>query len=280
MLGGKPPRRGGRLTQPRREATTQPESSGQLLALIGVGFLVLGTVAGFAVGMDQQLRGGILVQRAEAIARPDWVSLGELPGHVPAAFLAVVNTGFEASGRLPGRGEGKTVSRELVRQIHLLGEGLTGEARELVMAPVLERRATESDLLELYLNRVYLGSTQEFEIYGIYHGSREYFGKDPWELTLSEAATLAGILLDPRIVRPDDVPGAIGARRNEVLHALTIVGAITAEEYSSAVQERLGFQPGISELPMSRRLPLASDTGVIRLPPEYRPNPTNPTAPE
>jgi membrane peptidoglycan carboxypeptidase len=280
MLGGRPPRRGGRLTHAQREAAGLPESSGQLLALVAVGCLVLGSVAGFAVGMDRQLRGGLLVQWAEAVGRSDWVSLDELPPHVPDAFLAVVDPRFETSGRFPGRGEGKTVPRELVRQIHLLGDGFRGEAKELVMAPVLEQRATERDLLELYLNRVHLGGTQDFEIYGVYHGAQEYFGKDPRELTLSEAATLAGILLEPRIDRPDEVSGAIGARRSEVLRGMLSSGRITPAEYAASIQERLGFQPGISEMPMSRRLPTTSDTMAIRLPPEYRPLPPTPTESE
>jgi hypothetical protein len=54
-------------------------------------------------------------------------------------------------------------------------------------------------------------------------------------------------------------------------------GRITLEEYAAAIEERLGFQPGISEMPMSRRLPTVRDTAVIRLPPEYRPLPAAPT---
>jgi hypothetical protein len=248
----------------------------QLLLVVVLGALVLGAVGGFAWALDRQVRGGILRQRAEAMARPDWVALESLPAYVPRAFLAVVDPEFEAAGALRSRDEGNTVARELVRTVHMLQGNLGGEARELVMAPVLERRASKRDLLELYLNRVYLGVANDFPVYGLFHASREYFGKDPPELTLSEAATLAGLLLEPRIERPEQRPGAVGIRRNEVLRALATQGLITQEQWAEAVNDRLGFQPGITEIPMSRRIGTDRDTMVIRLPPEYRPQPEDP----
>jgi membrane peptidoglycan carboxypeptidase len=257
MLGGKPPARGGKLT--RREAvppSPRPQGAHELLIVVAVCCLVLGGVLGFTAAMDRQLRGGLLRQYAEAATRPDWVPLAELPPDVAAAFLAVVDPGFEEGGSLRARDEGNTIPRELIRQIHLLGSGLADEAKELVMAPVLEGRATKSEILELYLNRVQLGSTGDYPVYGVYHAAREYFGKDPRELTLSEAATLAGILLEPRIDEPQQKAGAVGIRRNEVL---------SVQQYQAAVAERLGFQPGIAQMPMSRRLPAPTDTVATRL---------------
>jgi membrane peptidoglycan carboxypeptidase len=281
LLGGKPPKRGGRLTGPRRDVTTPlPDNWRQLLVLVAAGFLVIGGVAGFAYGMDRQLRGGILLQRTEAMTRPDWVPIEEIPPYVPEVFLAVAERGGVVTGRFRGRNEGRTVSRELVRQIHLLGDGLTAQAKELVMSPVLERRTLDQDLIELYLNRVELGEIRGNKVYGIYHASREYFAKDPRELTLSEAATLAGLLLEPRINTPSEVPGAVGVRRNEVLRGMVDIGAIASRDYSAAIQEPLGFQPGIRSVSMTRVLPAPEDTAVIRLPPEYRPEPEDSAAAE
>jgi membrane peptidoglycan carboxypeptidase len=271
MLGGKPPRHGGRLTNPGRERTSPPGSWKQLLTLVVLGSLVIGGVMGFALRMNQQIRGGILRQRAEAITRPDWVPMNDLPEYVPPAFLTVVDPGVESTGRFRGRNEGRTIPRELVRQIHLLGNNLSGEARELVMAPVLQRLTSEEELAELYLNRVELGYEAGIPVYGVYHAAQEYFHKDPRELTLSEAATLAGLLLQPRIRQPADVPGAVGVRRNEVLKAMLENGAITPDDYTAAVGERLGFQPGLAGAPMTRSLPSEADTSVIRLPPQYKP---------
>jgi len=277
MLGGKPPRRGGRLTNAHSERAQPPESWGQLLLLVALGCAVIGGVLGFAVGMDRQLRGGILRQQTEAIARPDWVPIGELPAYVPTAFLTVVDPGVESTGRFRGRNEGLTIPRELVRQIHMLNDGLAGDARELVMAPLLQRLAPDRELLELYLNRVALGFGADLPVHGVFHASLEYFGKDPRELTLSEAATLAGLLLEPRIQRPADVPGAVGVRRNEVLRMMLSLELISSGEYAAAIEERLGFQPGLAASPMTRELPTSLDTSVIRLPAEYRPVPEDTT---
>jgi membrane peptidoglycan carboxypeptidase len=235
-------------------------------ALIGV--LVLGVVIGFALAIDREVRGGILRQRLEAMQRPDWVELRELPAYVPEIFLAVVDPGFGQTGTIRTRaGRSTTIPRELVREVHLLGSGLRGHARELVMAPVLEQRASRDQVLELYLNRVYLGEANGMPVYGLYHAAHDYLGKEPSQMTLSESATLAALLLEPRIPDPDAQPGAVGVRRNEILRSLLLEGAISQEQYQEAISEALAFQPGLRKVPMTRRLPLPADTLVIRLPP-------------
>jgi hypothetical protein len=263
------PRRGGRLSRPHGERQQANISSHALVVLIA-GFLVLGVVAGFAWQLDRQLSAGLLQQRAEAMQRDDWVPLETLPEVVVSVFVNVVDPGFDAGRTLRRpRDEEQAIPRHLVRHIHLLGTGMGSRARELVMAPVLEQRLSKQQQLELYLNRVYLGRLQDFPIHGLHHGALEYFSKVPQELTLSEAATLAGLLLKPMIERPEERPGAVGARRNEVLRALLDRGEIEPEHFAQAIAERLAFQPGLREFPMSRRL--RADTAVIRLPPQYRP---------
>lgn len=280
MLGGRPPRRGGRLTNPGRERRAAPEHASQILSMTMIGALIIGVVAGFAFRMDRQIRGGILQQRAEALDRPDWVSLDDLPRHVAAAFRIVLDPGTDLQKIVRGGYGNSGITYELVRDVHMLGKGLRAEARELAMAPALERHLDERELFEFYLNRIALGTIDDYPIFGLYHAAVEYLAKAPVDLTLSEAATLAGILLAPRIERPDAVPGAMGIRRNEVLSALLAVGEITQEEYEQAIAEPLGFQPGLTEIPMSRRLPSPEDTVVIRLPEEYRPQPDTVTVAE
>ncbi|MBA2670488.1 MAG: transglycosylase domain-containing protein, partial [Gemmatimonadetes bacterium] len=138
-----------------------------LVLLLGLAAFIVAGVAGFGWALDRQVRGGILQQRSEAVNRPDWVRLQQLPPHVTRAFLAVVDPGFMEEGRLRAGGGGTTLSRELVRQVHLLPGSLTGEARELMMGPVLENRTSKASLLELYLNRVYLGQEHGEAVYGI-----------------------------------------------------------------------------------------------------------------
>lgn len=272
MLGGKPPKRGGRLSQPQpRRRERRPISS--FVPLLAVGLFIIGSVAGFGWALDRQIRGGILEQREEAIVREDWVQLDELPPYVVQTFLGVVDPAFMGGGVLRTGESGTTVSRELVRQVHLLPASITGEARELLMAPVLENRTSKESLLELYLNRVYLGVDGGFPIFGIHHAANEYLEKAPEELSLSDAATLAGLLLHPRIEEPSMMAGAVGIRRNEVLRMLLREGLISSDDYERAVSEPLGFQPGLDQLPMSRPLNWGHEEEIIRLPEAYRPRP-------
>jgi membrane peptidoglycan carboxypeptidase len=273
LLTGKPPRRGGRLTRREREASAAPEAASQILLILVLGCLVLGVVIGFGWGMDRQLRGGLLRQQAEAAQRPDWVPLETLPAYIPRAFITVVDPAFEEAGTFRGRGVRTTIPRELVRQIHLLSGGLPDDAKELVMAPVLTRRASKREMLEMYLNRVQLGTADESPVYGLYHAANDYMGKEPQQLTVGEAAALAGLLLDPRIERPQEKAGAVGIRRNEVLRALLSAGEISQAQYAEATGERLPFQPGLTDRPMTRWIPTDLDTAVIRLPQQYRPSP-------
>lgn len=275
---------GGRAPRARHEGRLlargqrQPGPGSKPVVVIILGCLIVGAIAGFGYSMDRQLRGGLLAQRAEAAQRPDWVSMESLPPHVPQAFLTVVDAGFTAGNRGRDPGERSSLPRDLVRQVHMLQPGVSGNARERIMAPVLSQHLTDRDLLELYLNRIYLGESKGYDVYGIYYAADEYFGKQPSDLTVGEAATLAGLLLPPRIADPAERAGAVGVRRNEVLRSMLRNEEITEQQYQQAIGERLAFQPGIGEMPMSRRLLSADDTAVIRLPPAYRPLPPDSTA--
>ena len=248
------------------------------MAVVAIALFVVGLVGGYAWALDRELRGGILAQRVEAIARPDWVALEELPAHVPRAFLAVVEPELIAGGEMLPGADGPALARELVRQVHLLPRSVAGVSRQRLMAPVLEQRLSPRQLLELYLNRVHLGQAQGYPIYGIHNAAREYFEKEPQQLTLGEAATLASLLLEPRIVEPSTRVGAVGARRNEVLRVMRLGELISDQEYLAAIDEPLGFQPGLAQMPMSRPLDWADPADPIRLPPAWRPSPPDSTA--
>lgn len=274
-LGGEPPRRRVKWSRKRGLPESTPQAS--TLAVLGIGLFIIGGVAGYGWALDREIRGGILRQRAEAEGRPDWVDLRALPSYVPEAFLAVVEPQLLTDSRLRAPAEGPSVARELVRQVHLLPGSLAGESRERLMGPVLEKRIGRAGMVELYLNRVYLGRAQGYPVYGIYHASREYFEKLPEDLTLAEAATLAGLLLDPRITDPANRVGAVGARRLEVLRVMLAGGLITDEGFREALSEPLGFQPGLEQMPMSRPATWGAPESPIRLPPDRRPSPVDST---
>lgn len=270
LLGGEAPRRGGRwkgggAAKPRPDAAT-------VLSSLALALFVIGLAGGYGWAQDRQIRGGVLRQAAEAQTRPDWVALDELPAHVPQAFIAVVEPAIARQSRLRTGESGTTLARELIRQVHLLPAGVRGEARALAMAPLLEQRASPARTLEIYLNRVELGSARGHPVHGVWHAAREYFDKDPGTLTLSEAATLAGMLLEPRIEDPQRQVGAVGARRNEVLEVLLRGGVITGDAYRLAIEEPLGFQPGIGDMPMTRPADWGSQREPIRLPEALRPS--------
>jgi membrane peptidoglycan carboxypeptidase len=249
----------------------------EMLALLAVGFLVLGGLIGLGWQMDRQLRGGLLLQRAEAAKRTDWVPIGALPAFVPQAFVAAVDPDFGARGALDVGTEQPSLARELVRQVHEL-HGVVGRAKELIMAPLLEHELAPQPLLELYLNRVALGEENGWQVYGISSAAQEYFAKKPAQLTLSEAATLAGLLLEPRLVTPAALPGAAGIRRNEVLRQMLADRTITPEAYQAAIREPLAFQPGQRQAPMTRPLDWASEPAVLRLPDSLQPRPDSAAA--
>jgi membrane peptidoglycan carboxypeptidase len=247
--------------------------NGALVLLLTITVLTVGGLGSFAWMMWKRLDAGLLAQREEARRRADWVRIDELPRFIPDAFAAVVDTSsFE---RVPPeeRSRGPMLSRDLVRQVHRLGSGgLGGEARELVMTPLLENSMSRRGLFELYLNRISLGRTGDWPVFGIHHGAREYFGKDARRMTLGEAATLAGILLAPRLETPEASPGAVGARRNEVLRRMLEAGKIDEGALRAAAAEPLAFQPGADYTPMARPIGWDQPPQVIQLPQELRPS--------
>jgi membrane peptidoglycan carboxypeptidase len=277
-LGGEPPRRRGRWRGP--EERVDPGARRRLLAAFALGLFVLGGVAGYAWGLDRQIRGGILRQRAQEVRRSDWVPIRSLPSYVPDAFAAVVEPTLLRRGGLDVSGGGTSMARELVRQVHLLPASPPGELEELAMAPVLEKHLRPVGLVELYLNRVYLGRSMGAPVYGVWHAAREYFDTEPSQLTLGQAATLAGLLLEPRIEDPDQRVGAVGVRRNEVLKVMLSGGLITPAQYAAAVAEPLAFQPGLEQMPMSRPADWGAPPSPLRLPPNLRPVPKDSTTEE
>jgi hypothetical protein len=269
-LGGAP--RSGKWIKQREETRVGGRYQGSLMAIGVLGVLALVGVGSYLAWADTQLRGGLLKQEAEARQRPDWVPLAELPQYARDAFAAVSDT-TSFSRRSQRRGEPlPSASLEMVRQIHRLGPGLADEARGQTLAPLLEQHTSPNRLLELYVNRVYMGRTENWPLYGVQHASQEYFGKDARRLTLSEAATLAGILLPPRLQDPEAEPGAVGTRRNEVLRILLKTGKIDEAAYRAGRAEPLAFQPGEDYAPMSRPPDWrTTEVPVIRLPEELRP---------
>jgi hypothetical protein len=123
-------------------------------------------------------------------------------------------------------------STQLARQM-LCGSKtriLKRELLELRTAIQLERRFSRDELLNIYLNREYFGP----RIYGAEEASRRYFGKRAGDLSIAEAALLAGLIKSPARFSPIQHPDQALARRNEVIDAMLHRGSIRPEEAESA----------------------------------------------
>lgn len=265
-LGGAPKTgRWTRDTPERRRLGGEHRASLILLLVIGA-FVVVG-MGIFAFMASQRLDRGVMGQYRQALRRPDWVRLNQLPPYVTNAFLAVVDTSSFQRLSPYGRQDRPRLSVDLVSQVHRLRRGPADQAWRAFMVPLTEARLSRRAMLEYYLNRIYLGRAGDWRIYGVQHAAEEFFGKNARELTPGEAATLAGMLMPPRVNNPEASPGAVGARRNEVLRRMLEAGTIDRATYDQAVREALGFQPGIDYAPMTRPADWGQEPEVIRLPP-------------
>jgi penicillin-binding protein 1A len=152
-----------------------------------------------------------------------------------SAMLANIRNGRAAQG-------GSTITQQLARQSFLtLDKTLHRKLQELILASRIERMYSKRQILELYLNKVYFGDG----LYGVEAASRGYFGKHASELSVAEAALLAGLVKSPSSYAPTvSQPRAI-ARRNIVLQAMYDSGAIDRATWQTARSSKLALHDGL-----------------------------------
>ncbi|MEO0987662.1 MAG: transglycosylase domain-containing protein [Cyanobacteria bacterium J06639_14] len=150
---------------------------------------------------------------------------------------------------------GSTITQQLARSVYREYVGTEDSAgrkvREAVVALKLETVYSKRDLLLFYLNRVYLGGN----LYGFEDASQFYFDKSAADLTLSEAATLVGILPAPNAFNPVTDYDAAVAYRNRVLDRMTALGMVSAEEARRARRSRIEISPKARKELQSIRAP-------------------------
>jgi penicillin-binding protein 1A len=145
---------------------------------------------------------------------------------------ALVHNVTNFGGPLHG---GSTITQQLAWNLFLTHEQtVSRKLKELVLTLRLERSFSKDEILELYLNEIYFG-----DVYGVETASRYFFGKSAAEVSLSEAAVLAGVPKHPARYSPKRNPERAKARRNVVLNAMLETGAITQSQYEQAVAEPL-----------------------------------------
>jgi penicillin-binding protein 1A len=178
--------------------------------------------------------------------------LDALPEYVPAAFIAIEDQQFYRHfGFNPLRmgqalynnwrakritGGGSTITQQLAKNLFLSPEqNMRRKAQELILAVWLETKFTKDEILALYLNRVYFGAGA----YGIEAASQRYFDKEAKELTLGEAALLAGLLKGPSRYSPLSDNDRAARRATVVLNEMVESGVITPEERAGALKQRV-----------------------------------------
>jgi penicillin-binding protein 1B len=196
----------------------------------------------------------------------DVVRLGDLPrtlihavlaaedarfySHHGVDFRAVVRAAFTnlRSARIVQGGS--TITQQTVKNLYL-GQERTWwrKAREVVMAAILDWRYPKDRILEVYLNEVYMGQNGPVSVCGVRAGSRFYFGVDPWDLSLGEQATLAGLIRSPGLYNPFRDPERALERRDVVLEGMERRGFIDAESAARARDEKLGVSRSAADAP-------------------------------
>jgi penicillin-binding protein 1B len=167
------------------------------------------------------------------------------PGVDPIRIVGAIFTNtFGNRSYLVG---GSTITQQLARNFFLT-EQMVAEQQtrqrsygrkilEQFMSLILETKATKEEILELYLNDVYLGNRGSFALHGVAEASKIYFAKDVRNLTLSEAAVIAGIIQSPFNHSPFNNPAKAKDRRDIVLRAMADAGYISADAAERAQQE-------------------------------------------
>jgi penicillin-binding protein 1B len=131
---------------------------------------------------------------------------------------------------------GSTLTQQLIKNLYLNPERTwRRKGLEALMALLLEARYSKQEILEAYLNEIYLGQNGAVQIIGVEQASEVYFGKHVTYLTLPEAATLAGIIRSPNVLSPLAHPDRAKGRRDTVLQLMKEQGYITPAEYDQAM---------------------------------------------
>jgi len=135
---------------------------------------------------------------------------------------------------------GSTITQQLVKNTYLTPERtLRRKYAEAMLAFTIERRLSKEDIFALYCNEIYLGQRGVIAVRGVDQAARVFFGKELKDLTLAEAATLAGMIQSPSRYSPVRHNDAARARRNTVLGTMVRDGFISLATAAATAKEPL-----------------------------------------
>ncbi len=190
--------------------------------------------------------------------RRSYLPLHSIPRHVALAAVASEDRRFfrhmgldllgigRATARNVRAGTvlegGSTISQQLAKNIFLSRQRtFTRKLHEALLAVLIELRYSKEQILEFYLNQIYLGQRGTWSVCGVEEGALFYFNKHASELTLGEGALLAGIIPAPNRFSPYRDTEAAIARRNEVLDDMVSCGFVSKAEAERARRSTLRF---------------------------------------
>lgn len=223
---------------------------------------------------------------AEGDGRRKTVTFNDLPPHLIKAITVTEDRAFfehygvnfrgiaralwrryegEDNTPLANQG-GSSITQQLVKNLLLTNEPtLERKVTEAYMSVILETRLTKQDIFTLYVNQIYLGQQSGVSIYGVGEASNVYFGKDVSQLTLPDAAFLAGILRSPNRYNPYKNTDKVAERRNQVLESMYESGEISAQQLSEAKSVPLELKQVASKKDL-QGMPYFSQFAIEELP--------------
>lgn len=153
----------------------------------------------------------------------------------PVAILRASWANLRSGGIVQG---GSTLTQQLMKNFFLNDERtIQRKLKEALMALIAERKYSKEEILENYLNEIYLGQKGAQGIFGVWEASHFYFSKELQELTIGEMALLAGLIKAPNRYSPYRSIEVATRRRNVVLTKMLEEGFITPSQYEEAIRE-------------------------------------------
>jgi penicillin-binding protein 1B len=204
----------------------------------------------------------------DAVVVTEDVRFWRHPGVDPLGVFRAIFRNVRAGGVTEGA---STLTQQLVKNYFLTSERTyKRKVIEAFMALVLDARYSKREILEAYLNDIYLGRNRSISILGVGEASRFYFGKPVSEISIGEAAVLAGMIRSPNNNSPFNNPENAMKRRNTVLALMLKEKKITQEQFEKARSAKLPKKPfrqksGLTSIPyyVDRVIQeLATDYGI------------------
>lgn len=209
----------------------------------------------------QQVREALLEPKilssiaAEGDGRRKTVTFNDLPPHLVKAIITTEDRAFFEHYGVNFRGiaralwrryegddgspvanqGGSSITQQLVKNLLLTrDQTIQRKVTEAYMSLILETRLSKQEIFTLYANQIYLGQQTGVAIYGVGEAANAYFGKDVSQLTLPEAAFIAGVIRSPNRYTPYKYPDRAKERRNQVLSDMLEAGEISQAEFAEA----------------------------------------------